>query len=232
MKTINLICISCYFGNNFSYVYPSPKSFTSYFFTNNPIMKDEIIKKGWIYHYINKPIYTDYMMSSIQAKEIKFLQYNFPFSIQGIDILYFDHKVYIKDNDIFYLQDISYKNPSSEILIREHENPNRKTIYDEINEANKIERYRKNMKQTISYISEYIKDNNLSFKTKISNTGVIYYNSINHIKPLLKDIYNLIIKLQQPECQILWAVLSQHYKSFITYLSFYDLDVLWKQPTK
>jgi hypothetical protein len=230
----NTVCISCYFGPSFSYVHPAPDSFLSYFFTNNESMKNEITKKGWYYYYVNEPQSQDILVSSIQAKKIKFLQCKeeFPFLFQGDDILYFDHKVYMKDEHVHYLRNISSNNPSSEIIIRKHENLSRKTIYDESNEASRyMERYKRHMPETLEYIKKYINEHHLTFETTICNTGVLYYHNLMNVSLLLDKIYKATIALQQPECQVLWAVFAQEYKPFITHINFSDVIALWRQAS-
>ena len=71
----NLLVISCIFGFNFNKVHHSPDIKNSFFFTNNPILKNEIVNKGWNYIYVDKPISNDSIISSLQSKYIKFLEF-------------------------------------------------------------------------------------------------------------------------------------------------------------
>lgn len=53
---------------------------------------------------------------------------------------------------------------------------------------------------------------------RVMNTGIIAYamheNDIK-IRSLCNEVYNACITLKQPECQILWCLLSQPYMSII-----------------
>jgi hypothetical protein len=87
-----LIFISCIFGEEFKYVHPSPNNKNSYFFTNNRELKYEIINKGWNYIYINMVLSEDSIISSLQSKYIKFLNFldDFPQFQNAKIIVYFD----------------------------------------------------------------------------------------------------------------------------------------------
>ena len=193
-------------------------------------MKDEIILKGWNFMFMDVPISEDILISSLQSKQIKFIQFKneFPLLFNGNDILYFDHKVEITDEHVNYLHGISKQNPSIEIIIRKHERSSRKTIHDEIDDAaSYMERYKRHMPETIEYITKYIFENNLSFETTICNTGLIYYHNVHHTDALLRKIYEISNMLQQPECQVFWAVFAQQYVPHISHINFNDISARW-----
>lgn len=61
----DIIFISCIFGNNFNKVHFSPNKNNSFFFTNNPDIKNEIVNKEWNYVYVNIPLINDILESSL-----------------------------------------------------------------------------------------------------------------------------------------------------------------------
>ena len=96
----SVVIITCIFGTRFHSVHPSPDKEKAFFFTNNSGLKDEIIKKGWNYIYVNKPLTDDYITSCLQAKYIKFLVFleDFPEFKEKKTIIYTDHKILVLPN--------------------------------------------------------------------------------------------------------------------------------------
>ena len=145
----NILIISCIFGSKFNFVHPAPDNKNSYFFTNNPKLKSEIIKKGWNYVYINKILSDNIILSSLQSKYIKFLQFidDFP-EFKNKIIIYIDHKELINSNVLNQIKQLINKNLDKSLIIRQ--TPLKKTnIYQEINEAKLQKRYAENMHLTI-----------------------------------------------------------------------------------
>jgi hypothetical protein len=227
----NILIISCIFGNKFKRVYPAPFSSNCYFFSNNMMLKSEIENKGWKFIFINFKLSTDNITSSLQSKYIKFLIFlnDYPEFKKYKQILYFDHKVFIKENDVDTLIDILNENDQYNIIIRKHENY-RKNIWTEVEEAKKQERYNKNMNKTIKFINEKINKNEITADVDICNTGLILYNNYDDILPMLNDIYNTCVELEQPECQIIWSIYSQKYSNKIKLIDFDYVKPLWKEP--
>jgi hypothetical protein len=83
----------------------------------------------------------------------------------------------------------------------------------------------------ISNITRKISQLNMN-NIRISNTGIIFYSNINNsfITSMLHDIYNSCTTLQQPECQIFWALYSQNYLEDIKQIEFDKINPLWKAP--
>jgi hypothetical protein len=229
----NVLIISCIFGNKFKRVYPAPFSSNCYFFSNNMMLKTEVEKKGWKFIFVDSKLSSDNITSSLQSKYIKFLIFlnDYPEFKKYKQILYFDHKVFIKENDVDALIDILNENDNDKynIIIRKHENY-RKNIWSEVEEAKKQERYNKNMNKTITFINEKINKNEITADVDICNTGLILYNNYDDILPMLNDIYNTCIKLEQPECQIIWSIYSQKYSNKIKLIEFDYVKPLWKEP--
>ena len=223
----NISIISCYFCNSFSYVHPAPSDFTSYFFTNYSGMKNEIEKKGWIYCECNDMVSEDILVSSVQSKKIKFLQFKseYPKLFDNRDILYIDHKIYIKNEHVYYMKKLSEENPLIEIILCKHNQTNKKTITDEIIDAsNYSERYRRHMPETIEFINKYLQENNLKNDTIIYLTGILYYHNVSNTAKLLYDINKLCNDFQQPECQVFFAALAQKYKKYIMPINLSDIN--------
>lgn len=226
----NVSIISCYFGKSFSYLHPAPSNFQSFFFTNFPGMKNEIEKKGWIYCERREEISDDILISSIQSKKIKFLQITqeYPELFDGKDILYIDHKIHITNEHVIYLENVSKENPTIELILCKHFDK-RETITDEINASYFQERYKRHMPETIKFITQFLRVNQLKDKTPIYITGILYYHKLSNITPLLYDIYKLSNELQQPQCQVFISLLAQQYEKYIKPIDFKDINPSIKQ---
>ena len=226
----DIIFISCIFGNNFKKVHLSPNKDKSFFFTNNPDIKNEIINKDWIYVYVNVPLINDILESSLQSKYIKFLIFlnDFPEFKKYKHIVYFDHKECINMNTINQIMILINNNLNKSLIIRQ--TPLIKnTIQDEVNAAMGQERYVKNMNITKKFINDNI--NNISPNVRICNTGLLIYININNIKELLNSVYNKCIEHKQPECQIYWSIFSQKYKNEIMEIEWtYIKNIIRSEP--
>jgi hypothetical protein len=64
------------------------------------------------------------------------------------------------------------------------------------------------------------------------NTGIICYRNINTVQPFLEQVHNTVLDLGQPECQIIWAALSQKMKDEIQGVEWEELNPGWKVPDK
>lgn len=244
-----LFVMSCIFGMKFKKIYsipvPIPENCTFHFFTNNPELKNEILSKGWNYVYVDFDLSDDPIVSSLQSKYVKFLMPNnekmVPKNHQTLCMyflkhlgkcgrcLYFDHKFKIDAVQMRTILEIMKKNDVSSVIIRT--TPRMKnTLWDEINEANGQYRYHKNMSKTVNLIHEKINQSIISESVRICNTGIIIYNNPKNMKAMLEEIYRLCIELEQPECQIFWAIVSQKYESLIKKIEWCELCPLWAEP--
>ena len=219
-KPGKLVIISCIFGNKFKKVHKAPNKKISFFFTNNPSLKNEIISKGWNYIYVNKPLSDDILISSLQSKYIKFLIFleDFP-EFKDKIIIYSDHKVYINHLALNKIKTLIKNNLNKSIIIGNEKNKIngkiKNKIYDEINAAMDQPRYSLNMNKTKKFVDKMISSGSISPNVRICNTSILVY--INHckLKELLTNIYNKCMEHQQPECQIYWNVFSQKFKNQI-----------------
>ncbi len=231
MELDNTLIISSIFGKRFTKTYKAPYNKNCIFFTNNESLKDEIVNNGWRYIYIDFELSDDFILSSLQSKYIKFLIFleKYPEFNHFSNIVYTDHKFNLLDSHINKLQQIYINDPTKIIIIRK--TPRNKTnIYDEINESKFQGRYLKNMNETIRFVENKINIGEISSNIRISNTGIIYYNNFSKIIPMLNSIYNTCIELQQPQCQVFWAVYCQKYMEYIKQIDFDEVNPLWKEP--
>lgn len=212
----DILIISCIFGDKFREVNYSPDKNNSYFFTNNNELKDEIINKGWNYVYVNKPLTSDYIESSLQSKYIKFLIFlkDFPEFKNKKYIIYYDHKECVTSDTLEEIYELINNNMHKSLIIRQ--TPRLKTkINDEINNAMGQERYVKNMDKTKKFISEMLSKGEIKENVRICNTGLIIYINRNKVDELIINVYNKCIEHSQPECQIYWSIFSQKYSDDI-----------------
>ncbi len=228
-----ILIISCIFGSSFRKVHPSPDQENSFFFTNNPKIKNEIIQKGWKYIYINKPLVNDEIESALQSKYIKFLQFleDLPKFKKYKQIIYFDHKENVSKQTLEEIKTLLIENQNKSLIIRTTPTIKIK-IKDEVDAAMGQERYSKNMSTTIAYIDNAIKHNNISRYVRICNTGLLIYINHKKIKDLLTSTYTTCLEHQQPECQIYWAVFSQKFDSEILKINWTDLKTIKREEPK
>ena len=224
------LLVSCAFGTGIESVYPAVSGRNCVFFSNNDSVRSEVEAKGWIFEFVNiHPRTNDLRISSMQSKYIKFLQFlrDFPEYHKFSKITYFDHKFFVQESHVTWIDNHFQGNKS--ILIRH--TPRRKTsIFDEVKDANNQKRYSESMPATLEWIDYQKRCHNIVENTRISNTGIIAYKSIEAIKPLLDSVYNAVWQLAQPECQIIWACLSQPYSEYIQTIDWNELSPVWKTP--
>jgi hypothetical protein len=233
-----LLIVSCIFGQKFKKVYAAPLSENCYFFSNNPELKDEVENKGWSFIHVDMELSSDYLVSSLQSKYIKFLRFLRDYSQFKAykQILYFDHKLSMKEEDVHKIVDVYNENPNYNIIIRGHE-LNRVGIFSEIEDSLKVDnmanekRYSKNMEKTVEFVNKNIPDKQVADTIQICNTGMMLYTNYDEIMPLLDEVYDSCVSLQQPQCQIIWSVLSQKYKDKIKIIGFRDvINPTWNEP--
>jgi hypothetical protein len=223
-----MIVISGYFGKKISGVYEALPGQKCYFFSNNMEMKAIAEEQGWIFLYENMPLSENSRIASLQSKCVKFLQFD-KGRISwktGHPILYFDHKFEIKPKHLAKIIQLCTR----DILIRN--SPKEKlTIQDEVNAALPQKRYAEVMNETVIWIKDKVKLEGYSLSNRIMNTGLIFYKNVKAIQGLCDQVYENCWLIGQPECQIIWGVLSQNYENIITRIDWTELDIVWKEPT-
>ena len=209
-------------------MYRAPSNYNSYFYTNNDELEKEITDNGWIYKKIDFNLSDCIIISSKQAKYIKFLQ-----MLKNDDhaylktydrILYIDHKFFLQDNHIDSLLKLNTK----PILIRI--TPRCKSnVWQEFDARGQM-RYNIFESQAMKYVKDKLlvgyKEN-----VMICNTGLILYdaNSVEVLN-LVNEIYDDLTLVGTPECQIIWAMVSQKYENIIYKINFNDVPILWMCP--
>jgi len=198
----------------------APKGVEScYFYSNNKRLRTEIQFKGWHFCFVEGDIDNgESIASSLLAKKVKFLQIN------DTSLRSFEHIIYMDSrritDDIIHLIKMNQKG----ILIR-YEAKLKLTIWHEIEEAKGQERYTKNMDKTIDFINDkLIKD--YVANNRVMNTGIIAYSmgrKGKQIRALCDEVYNACMKLEQPECQIIWCLLFQPYIDILHAVEFSEM---------
>ena len=223
------LIISCIFGNIYKNIYSAPNN-NCFFFTNNNKIKETIVNKGWNYVFVDFPI-ENFKLSSIQSKYIKFLIFlkDYPQFNKFNKIIYFDHKINLTSNWLNKSIDLSKKYSNYSVIIRK--TPKLKTkIWHEVTAAKGQPRYADTMNNTIDFIHNMIKTKNIKANIRICRTGLLIYNDYTNIQPMLNQIYDSCVKLNQPECQIFWALFSQKYLSHIMTIENKILNPTWVCP--
>lgn len=220
--------ISCYFGKRETSIHPAPQNFNCYFFSNNKKLKPVAEKMGWEFLLIkNGELTADYHLSSLQSKYVKFLQFdkcliNWE---QDESILYFDHKFIVESSVI---SEVIEQCKLDALMF--NSNVVYGNIRDEINEALPQKRYAKSMDKTIAWIDRLVEKQAYIYENSITLTGFIFYKDVNKMTPLCDEVYAACMKLDQPECQIIWSVLSQKLGGRVTKMNITDFDVALRRP--
>lgn len=214
----NTMFFTCYFGKIVKHIHQAPSKGNSYFFANNTQLKDVIDKAGWKFVLVNFEISEDYLVSSLQSKYVKFLKFlkDYPnFEKQYTVFVYIDGKYKYPSN---FINDVLYQISNckgKDLIIKEHNVLNRKSIWDEVRDASGQERYKRNMHKTVAYLNDMIKKGVFSHQVRVCATGFIIYINYKNVLSLIDDVYDICIEHEQPECQIYWAALSQKYTNQI-----------------
>ena len=233
------IVITAIFGSTFKTLYPAPLPVSRCFvFSNQRSLRQECLLKGWRFVFVDdsrasgrgswQTSSCPLLFSSLQSKWVKFLSLTEDFPAIFKDeryVLYCDHKFKVMKHHVDNL--MSLENPG--VIIRHTPLP-KLTIDDEFEAAENQERYREKMLALRSWSANKIKDG-YSEKVRICNTGLMLYDlHISPIRELCKKVYESTIETENPECQILWAILSQKYTKYIKSIDFYKFPMYWAEP--
>tara|TARA_B100002019_G_C21154138_1_gene539799 strand:+ start:69 stop:764 length:696 start_codon:yes stop_codon:yes gene_type:complete len=228
----DLIVFTSLFGDKFHKLYQAPVKDNSFVFTNNQKLKSECELKGWNFIYLDVEIpnfiTSSYQRSNLQSKYVKFLKVvkDFPDLFNDKNhALYFDHKFEVKKNHIRDLLDIKRKG----LIIRE--TPRFKnTVYDEIQDAMRQARYRERMPELKNWVKNKLLEG-YSPDVRICNTGLMLYDLSNQkVLDLCSEVYLATMEVLNPECQVIWCILSQKYKDHIKTLPWDQLLISWRAP--
>ncbi len=197
------------------------------FFSNNPDMQAEAVANGWIFiHTPQLPLSSNKLIGSLQSKYVKFLQYlgDYPDLDASGGVLYFDHKFEVTNQHLNAMLDGSDR----AIVIRN--TPKLKpTIGHEVEAAMRQERYQYAMPETLEWVERRVATGEYSETVRIVNTGLILYRNPELARALTDQIYQTCWQLAQPECQIVWAVLSQKFQHMIGRLDWEQVTPVWKE---
>jgi hypothetical protein len=222
-----MIVVSGYFGKKLTGAYRAPQLENCFFFSNNSEMKSVVENQGWTFLYEHMPVSSESRIASLQSKYVKFLQFdkNKIGWVPGQAILYFDHKFEVKKEHIEKIERLC----ESHLLIRN--TPKEKiTIQDEIDAALGQKRYAEVMGETIEWVNTKIRSGKYSPRNRIMNTGLIFYKEVEKIQNLCSEVFEGCWLIGQPECQIIWGILSQKYETNITRINWTELDIVWNEP--
>ena len=177
---------------------------------------------GWQFILIDHmPIEKDYRISSLQSKYVKFLQFdkNLIGWLEGESIIYFDHKLNVQKNNIINAKELC----KTEILIKNH--PTQNSIQDEIIDSSKQPRYAKAMDETIKWVESKVNTEGYIYENMMMATGFILFADVKAAQKLCDEVYNTCMELGQPECQIIWGVLSQKFENNLTKVDWNEINI-------
>ena len=226
-----LAIITCFLGMRITKILPAPNKYECYFFTNNPLLKDLIIKKNWKYIYINVPLFNSAISSSLQSKTIKFLKFlqleKFKYFYDYKKLLYIDHKHLLTDFKINRLLDV-FNASNKSILIRycPVKNKRPKNLIDEYNQSLYQERYNTFRNITVKYIQKMVNQNKCSPYIRVCCTGLILYDLTSEISlKCANETFRDIMMIRNPQCQIIWNLVTQKYNDYILKLDYTDIFI-------
>jgi hypothetical protein len=220
------LVVSSFFGVQQTGIYRAPLSRNCVFFSNNPELKDLAESMGWIFELANRGILkpsADLATCSLQSKYVKFLQFvdDYPELSSFQRITYFDHKFFFKPAHMRWIGQHMQRDKA--ILIRE--TPGLKdSLSDEVNAALPQERYRKAMPETLEWISDLKANRGVVGRVRIMNTGILHYEQPHLARPFVDEVFQTCWALRQPECQIIFAALSQSFEFLIQRIGWHELN--------
>lgn len=228
------VIFSCLFTSGHFDIHKAPVGYRCIFFTNCSFVAKKAAMKGWEPCKLNVPEGKNDLENSLISKRIKFLNVLKSREVCGLDlnltdgVLVFDHKFMVKTR---HVRRIVESTGGKKVVIRATPRV-KSSIWDEVEEAERQERYRHSMPETIQFIQNQIL-RGFNADTLICNTGLIYYADIDFALPLADLVIDACDQLQQPECQIFWAIFSQSFSAEIKVLDWRAAqvaDLQWKDP--
>ncbi len=233
------LIVSALFTDRPYNIYPAPvaEGWNCVFFSNSDKVGELAEKRGWTFCKVNLPeALGDYTTSSLQSKWVKFLQFMKPNDLIEADfsnideVIYFDHKFWVKPD---HIRTMLAETDGAAILIRE--TPVEKSnILQEVEAARGIPRYEASMPATEAYIADKVAEGT-SMEFRICNTGLIHYRRPQVGLKLANEVYDSCMKLNQPECQIFWAIHAQNFGEDIRVIPFGTPpveNVQWQDPVE
>ncbi len=221
--------ISCIFGAKFTCLYPAFEGRRCVMFSNNPKLEQEALRKGWEFELVTKfPLSTDFRESSLQSKYVKFLQFldDYPKYQRYSNITYFDHK------NVFSIEEADRLNglmqPDKHIFMLSSREG--WSVVDEMKLSSQEERYRASMQRTKDWAQALVDAGKASWDGQIYATSFLIYRDHEAVMPFLKELYDTLWQLRQPQCQSVWGVLSQAHKDKIQSIHWTETSMYRRTP--
>ena len=222
--TVDLAVISGYFGAVSRLEVTPPGVGEPYFFANARASLLEAEALGWVPVDVSvfMPISSDELTSSIQSKWLKFLAFlpDFP-EFSNRTIIYADHKNQLTKAAISKL--LSSSGQQSKIVVRNHPEF-RDNVMLEVAEAWRQPRYAQKMPETLEWIEERLAAG-YKIQARVPNTGVILWPPTPGARAFASEMYEESVRLSQPECQVLWPIVSQGHRSQIRRIRYNALGI-------
>lgn len=220
----DLAIVSGYFGVNGRLEARPPGVGTPYFFANAKTSLSEAEALGWLPVDVSKfmPLTSDDLTSSIQSKWVKFLGFLSVLpELSNTPIVYADHKNQLTKTAIAKLLRGSGRH--SRVVVRNHAEF-RDDVMIEVRESYQQPRYAQKMPETLEWIAEKAA---VGYKTKarVPNTGVILWPPTPGARAFAGEMYGEIVRLGQPECQIVWPIVAQGYRGQIRKIRYNSLGI-------
>lgn len=199
--------ITCIFGKKFQRLHPAVSN-ECIVYSNNKNLAQEAHKKGWKFEFIDLPLSDDDVISSLQSKFIKFMQFNYD---KNTEYLYHDHKIIITED---LVNKVKSNKSNKSIFVTFTPNKDR-TVHKEFLIGLKQKRYSQAKDKTLDFLNE-MEINEYSCNTAVMRTGLIYYKKVDdRVKHFLDLVYNSCKKLNNPHCQIFWGLYAQKFENLI-----------------
>ena len=224
-----VLIISCIFGAGFSKLWPAKKNYRSVLFSNNIELKSEAILKGWEFVLVSSlQVSLDPVISSIQSKYVKFLQFfdDFPEYKDYEAYIYHDHKNLFSETELNRLIGMVQEDKSI-FMLSSREGW---SAAKELKAACTSPRYKQAEEQTVQWINEMVGTRDVNWDAQVYATSFIIYKNLDVISPILNDVYQTIIKLQQPQCQTIWAIIIQSAPNHLQSIHWTETSMIRKTP--
>ena len=230
MKSDEVCVIVCVFGTEFTRLYSAPALHDSYCFTNNPALKSEAEKKGWIYTFIDVPLSDDSIESTFQVKYIKFLQFlkeeRFASFYDYNKILMIDHKLQVNSDHVCQLLDMN----KNKIMLKCHHRKPSIKIWDEVERLMIWKDFYVFVPLILKYIYHKLSQGYHEYVCLPACCLILYDHKDAMVKKFTDEIYHELMEWKIPRDQIIWAMLSQNYIDIIQFIDFKkDVPIIWAE---
>lgn len=222
---MKLLVASCLFTANpvVSRVYKAPRhcGWDCIFFSNSRTVGQIAARAGWQYHPLYAPSTGSELTYALASKQVKFLgflgdQFTREESCFGsyTHVIYHDHKILLAAEHVRALLALMEANPDKQIF--NFQTPRQKdSLFAEVAAAQHQHRYLENMGSTLQFIGDLLMSDSATSKDCITRTGVLAYRVTPEVRYVTRIIQSACSTFQQPECQILWSLMTQRHRDLI-----------------